>query len=146
MLRRTVIPQVGEQFYKTYAIDAPRSTHTRPASCAEVECQAWANGWRTVVPSNSPQAVYIRGKSERRFIEVRQDAGMVEFFFSPGQSCFRAGEHRISLERPPLFSVRGGDFRGNPLQLPTRRFARAEDWRDDFGEHQERIVDAHRKG
>ncbi len=146
MINRSVIPQVPAQHYKTYAINAPRSTHTRPATCAEVECPAWINGWKTVVPGDSMQAAYIRARSGRHFTEVKQDAGIVEFLFFPEQPCFRAGEHRISLERPPIFSVRGGDFRGNPLQILPRRFARPEDWRDDFGEHQERIAEAHRRG
>lgn len=139
------------QAYKTYQIIAPVPTHWRPATCEEVECVAWRNGWKTIVPSDSAQAQYIRsGASGRRFVEStgsRQlnealvgllNEALVEFMFEPGQRCFAAESHRVSLEREPLFVVRGGDARANPTG-ERRVHSRAEDWQEDFAEHQDRI-------
>lgn len=133
------------QAYKTYAIKAPLSSHWRKATCAEFGCNAHRNGWRTIVPVNSVQAQYIRAKSGRRFLEVKQDGGLAEFRFPPGQMCFKAAEHQVPLERPPLFVVRDGDWRGNPTGRSMRHRS-AEDWRDDFGEHQQNIADLRQRG
>lgn len=138
-------PVAPVQAYKTYGIKQPLSTHWRRATCAEINCAAYLNGWTTIVPVAGPQAQYIRARSGRRFTEVKQDAGMVEFAFPPGQTCFAAAKHRAPLGRPPLFIVRDGDFRGNPSGW-SMRHRRAEDWRDDLGEHQLKIVEFKKRG
>lgn len=122
--------------YRTYRIVAPKSTHFRPATCEEIECDAWRNGWKTLVPSNSDQALYIRsGASGRRFTEVNdsydQTIGMTEFIFEAGQRCFRASEHVVPLERDPLFSVRENGL--------TRHHTRADLWTEDFSEHLDKV-------
>jgi hypothetical protein len=140
-------PQMPPGAYQTYAIRAPRASHYRAATCAEVECAAWANGWTTIVPSDSPQAVYIRAKSGRAFVEKRGEApGMAEFVFKPGQECFRSGDHAVRLDRPPVFLRRGGDWRQEVGGILPVRFSSPEAWRDDFGEHQERLADRVKRG
>lgn len=131
--------------YQTYALRAPLSTHFRKATCREVNCPAYLNGWRTIVGTGSVQAQYIRAKSERVFTEHPQDGGMVEFRFPPGQMCFRAAEHRAPLHREPLYIVRDGDHRGNPTGR-RRQHRNGADWVDDFGEHQQRLTDQREKG
>ena len=64
--------------------------------------------------------------------------GLTVFTFEPGQDCF--AQHRVPLERDPLFLVRGGDWRGNPTGLQPYRHHRGEDWVDDFADHQDRIA------
>lgn len=140
-----IVPRLGPESYKTYQIVAPLRTHFRPASCEEAQCQGWANGWKTTVLPDSPQANYIRSRSGRRFIEQRNQDGTVSFVFSPGQMCFRASEHRVPLEREPFYVVRGGDFRGNPRGIPNVRH-KAGDWVDDFANHQQSIHDALQRG
>ncbi len=142
-----IVPRLGAEHFKTYQILAPVSTHFRPATCQEVECAGWANGWITTVLPDSPQANYIRRSSGRQFTETVNENGddTHVFTFPPGQQCFRASEHRKSLEREPLYVVRGGDFRGDPrAETPVRR--RAEDWVDDFAEHQQQIADRINEG
>lgn len=135
-----IVPALPAQHFKTYEIIAPLSTHYREATCEEVECVNFVNGWKTIVPSDSPQAQYIRsGASGRRFLESRTDNDLAEFVFSAGQRCFASNTHRLPLERDPLYVVRGGDARGNPLR-ERRVHARAEDWREDFAES----LDKHR--
>jgi hypothetical protein len=127
---------------KTYQVKAPISTHTRKATCAEVNCPALANGWRTEIDETTDlgkrQAWYIRNQSGRRYTEDRR-ATLTIFTFSAGQTCFAV--HREPLEREPLYLVRGGDWRGNPRGIPTRQHVRAEDWLDDFATHQQTLAD-----
>jgi hypothetical protein len=127
-------PRMPAHAYTTYELIRPRSTHYRPATCAEVSCAAYANGWRTTLDVSTPmgarQANYIRLQSGRRFT-VREfpPSGAVEFTFPAGQQCFAA--HRLPLEREPLYVVRGGDHRGNPRQ-ERRVHTRGDLWVEDM--------------
>ena len=78
----------------------PLATHWREATCEEVGCPHYFGGWQTIVPTESPQAQYIREMSERRFEEQRK-GDLSRFVFPAGQECFQ--EHRIQIERDPIF-------------------------------------------
>lgn len=139
-------PQAGPESFKTYQIVAPRSTHFRPASCGEVDCLNYANGFQAVIDTSTMlgerQARYIENKSGRHFTS---DGGepVVTYTFPAGQRCFT--EHQLPLEREPLFVVRDGDYRGNPRGTkPVHR--RAEDWVDDFATHQQTLAERIEKG
>src|SRR5690348_1425764 len=138
-----VQPAMGPEMYKTYAIQAPRSTHQRKATCAEVECDAWRLGWTSSVDESTDlgmrQAAYIRNLSGRRFIEERTGE-MTVFTFYPEQRCF--AEHLVPLDREPQFLVLGGDWRGNPRGEEARIHRTFDDWANDFGEHQDRLKKA----
>jgi hypothetical protein len=134
-------PQLPPHMFKTYALVAPISTHRRPATCLESGCQAYRNGWVTRVPADGEAALYIRTSCGRRFTETRAANGEAEFTFGAGQACFAADRHSVSLEREPLYLVRGGDHRGNPSG-ERRAHARAEDWVDDFAGHQDKIQES----
>ena len=143
-----VEPALPAEAYRTFAIRAPRSTHTRPASCEEAGCLAARHGWRSVIDERTQlgqaQAEYIRRQAGRRFGEHRDDAGLTVFEFAPGQECF--AEHRVSNDRPALYVVRDGDWRGNPLGTQPRVHDRPQDWLDEFGEHQLRLADQIERG
>lgn len=132
--------------YKTYALAAPISTHRRPASCVEVECDAWRHGWISLIDVSTDigvqQANYIRLHSGRSFT-ASEVGTLVTFTFPSGQTCF--GEHTVLLEREPIYSVRDGDWRGNPTGR-TRRHVRADDWVDDFANHQQQLADRLERG
>lgn len=138
-------PQMGPEGYKTYAIVAPLQTHFRPATCSQIGCQGYTNGFETRLLPDDPRTDYIRRRSGRRFTETRDDDGMVVFAFPAGQQCFRASEHRMPLEREPFYIVKGGDHRGDPTGMGTSQY-RAADWVDHFAEHQDRIVTAQGRG
>lgn len=140
-----IVPRLAAADFKTYEILAPMPTHFRPATCREIECRGYIGGWSTSLTADDPRCDYIRRSSGRRFREERNPDGTVTFLFEPGQMCFRASEHRVSLEREPIYVVRGGDFRGNPLGTPARRH-RAADWVNDFAEHQDGIASAIERG
>ena len=145
-----ITPNAPPAAYKTYAIRSPLATHFRPATCAEVECQAHTKGWRTAVDESTDlgqrQAYYIRKQSGRRFSEHRDEAGLTVFEFEAGQRCFRSDEHRVSLQRPENFLVLGGDYRGNPMRTPAHKHTRPEFWVEDFANHQDKIADRRKAG
>lgn len=135
-----IAPALPVTAMKTFAVSSPIPTHTRAATCAEVDCGAWRNGWKTVIDTNTPlgaqQANYIRLHSGRSF-KVVERAGLVEFTFVAGQTCF--AEHRVGLDRPEIYVVRDGDWRGNPTGT-KRTHANADDWVDEFANHQDRLA------
>lgn len=142
-------PAGAPELYKTYAISSPLSTHTRVASCREVECANHLKGWRTVLDLSTDlgkrQARYIREKSGRRFSAHAKtiNSPLLTLDFPPGQECF--AEHRVPLHREPFYLIKGGDWRGNPHNIPV--VVRNErDWVDDFGDHQQKIKDARERG
>ena len=132
---------------KTYGIRQPIQTHFRVANCQEARCPNMQQGWRTVIDESTDlgqaQANYIRKESGRKFIEAKDEAGLTSFTFEAGQRCF--AKHQISLEREPLFLVRGGDWRGNPRR-EARQHARPDDWVEDFAEHQETLANRLEQG
>lgn len=110
-------------------------------------CPAQANGWRTIVDERAElgqqQAHYIRAMAGRAFTTARDAAGLTTFTFEAGQACFQP--HRVRLDRPEHYLVRGGDYRGNPARQ-VRRHDNAADWAQDFAEHQARLADRLRRG
>lgn len=146
---RAAEPKLPVTAYKTYEIAAPRSTHFRAATCAEADCRYHVNGWQTAVDESTDlgkqQAYYIRNQSGRRYSEDRNlTPGLTLFTFEPGQTCFAADRHVVPLDRPALFLVRGGDWRGNPTGELVRRSA--DDWVDDFATHQDKLATELQKG
>lgn len=134
-----IAPQLPVGQVKTYTIAKPNETHTRPASCTEVGCNTQAMGWRTTIDEATPlgqrQAHYVRRQSGRAHTEHREGA-LTVFVFPPGQECF--ADHRVSLDRPEFYIVRGGDWRG---QVGTQQqFSGPDSWVNHFAEHQERLA------
>lgn len=140
-------PKLPVDAMQTYAIRAPKQTHSRPASCAEADCPNLRHGWRSVIDETSDlgaaQAGYIRRESGRKFTEARDEAGLTVFTFEPWQRCF--AQHTVSLDREPFYIVRGGDWRGNP-RGEIRRHVRADDWVEDFAQHQTTLADRLEQG
>lgn len=140
--------KLGSQAYQTFQVVAPKSTHTRAASCEDVECEAYRRGWRMTLDLKTPlgvqQAQYIKHRSGRAFTVVSQADGMVELEFRPNQPCF--ADHRVRNDRPELYRVKGGDRRGNPLGTATRTHDRPEHWVEEFAENQDRLARLHQKG
>jgi hypothetical protein len=132
-------PKMPAGAYKTYGLTFPVQTHFRPATCEEVGCQAFKHGWRSAFDVSTDlgkeQADYVRRHSGRSFKEVSQGV----FEFAPGQTCFAASTHRLKLEREPIYVVRGGDWRGNPDGFRIEH-KNAQNWQEDFAEHQDIIA------
>lgn len=139
--------QLGAESFQTFQIVAPKDTHSVPATCEEVECEQYARGWMMKVDLGTElgqrQAYYIKYDSGRAYTYEQRD-GLVTFTFRSGQKCFQ--EHRKAIERDPLFRVKGGDKRGNPLGTPTRVHKKPEFWVEEFAENQQTIADAVKEG
>lgn len=136
----------GPAAFKTYQILAPIRTHRRTATCAEVECRKKALGFLARFDVST-----AAGRNNALWVEraglkfVREVAGtMVQYTFPAGQDCF--DRHTVTLEREPLYVVRGGDHRGNPRNIPKRTHKQAKFWTEDFAEHQDRIAGQAQRG
>lgn len=134
-------PNLPVEAYQTYQIDSPADTMVR-AACEEVVCTAYLYGWETKVDESTDlgrrQADYIRKRAGRTFKELR-DGAITVFRFESGQRCF--SNHQT---RPESYMVTPGDWRGQTG--PTRHHATPADWVDDFGSHQDQLVDQIKKG
>jgi len=143
-------PLMPAHMYKTYSFVRPLRSHWRTADCEESGCTAYANGWITRVDESSElgraQAHYIRHDRTRKSTEDRTPEGLTAFTFPPGQKCFQGKNHKLPIERDPVFLVKGGDHRGNPMQVTTRVCRNASEWIEDFDEHQHLLADAIKRG
>jgi len=136
-------PRLPAIAYRTFRIASP---HDRMvvAACRDAGCDHWLHGWQTLADERTDlgqmQAAWIRQHSGRTFREQRTGGGLTVFTFEPFQRCFRDHE-----TRPERFITRGGDWRGNPTG-EYRQHVRPADWLEDFGQHQQRLVDQLERG
>jgi hypothetical protein len=129
---------------QTYSIRMPPSTHTRKATCAEVDCPDYLHGWRLRLDGLQPADVHAVRHCGRRYVETHLAEGETWLVFEAGQPCFRSQSHTVQV-RPELYVIRGGDHRGNP-RGDRRVMSSAQAWVDDFGEHQEKLADKQKEG
>lgn len=125
-----------QEHFKVYQVVSPIKTHFRKAeSCAEVDCSAYLNGWKTTIDERTElgqsQAYYIRKVSGRGFTEQKTESGLTEFLFEPGQNCFKLDFHRVRLDKPQLYRERTG--RGPVIPVEYNQ------WQEDFAFHQEKL-------
>lgn len=129
--------------YKTYQIASPITTHYRKATCVEIDCPHYTNGWRIKLDILQPadkQAI----KDSRRKYKVEDMPDGKWLIFEPGQPCFQASTHRIAVGRPEIYRVGRGDFRSyNPREA---RVLRADQWLDDFYNHQDKLKTLQERG
>lgn len=95
---------------RQYRLSAPIKSHWRKATCAEIDCPNYVNGWSATIDTSTPlgqrQARYIRYNSGRHYSENATADGIVTFIFPPGQTCFGSDRHRIRIDREPLYVIR----------------------------------------
>lgn len=143
-----VTPKLPARNMQTFQVVAPKATHTREATCEEVECEQYARGWRMKIDLNTDlgqkQAWYIKEHAGRKYKKVSAYEGLVELEFAANQPCFQ--KHRVRIDRPEIYRVKGGDHRGNPLRTPVRTHTKAEFWVEEFQANQERLKSAAEKG
>jgi len=166
-LPRGPVPQSAMM---TYGIVRPPD-HYRPASCAEVDCDAHAHGWVSTMLAGSDDLAFITGRvcrgdvdgHRRHYTAEPVEGGFVRLTFPAGQECFATRSHRVPVERPPIFLVRPGDARSNPVDPLGRRYGdplhsvrlarsrgrihtRPEDWVEDSAETLDRVRSVREKG
>lgn len=143
-----IVPQASPAVYQTFQIAAPVATHWREATCEQVDCPGYLYGWRSVIDERTDlgqaQAHYIRHDRSRKHDEERMPDGLTAFTFEPGQTCFDT--HQARVERPELFVVRGGDWRGNPTGVEPRLHKNPDFWVEEFAENQDRVATVIERG
>lgn len=139
--------KLPDRFYKTYQIAQPLDTHFRRATCEEVGCEAYEKGWTYRKSDLIAGGLYeIVTKAGKRYRETRlDDSAEVYVVFEPGQACFQAAKHKVSLEREQLFFA----GRGAGALYSSRKanqFANGEEWADSFAHHQDIISQVFEEG
>lgn len=141
-------PSLGAEHMQTFAIEAPKATHFRPATCGEVSCDMAERGWTMKLDLTTElgqrQARYIKYQSGRRYEIVDQHDGLVELRFPGGQECFK--QHQVRTDRPERYLVKGGDHRGNPRGQLTRVHKKPEFWVEEFQENSSRLNQLKERG
>lgn len=136
--------------YSDYRITQRVKENFRPATCAEVECSAFRNGWKTIVPAGVADQVRVVARDTgRAYIEQRSAAGLVEFSFQPGQEGFKGGEHDHTIRVDSIQRFAKQRFvkqQGVQHATGAPQPLSAQSWVDDFGENQERLAAEQRKG
>lgn len=138
-------PLLPVQKMQTYRIARPVATHTRPATCEEVGCPDFLKGWITRLPIGDPRIALLKDAAagrvdglKREMLDVTGiDSAESEFLFNPGSPCLKATTHRIGIDRPEIYLVRGGDWRANTGLI--RRHTRPEHWVEDMQENLEAV-------
>ncbi len=144
------IPPAGPaSAYRTFEVRQPRGPETtRPATCEEVGCEAFLNGWITRVPATSTDLITTIEQSGRPYTDITEPVTTERaFLFAAGTPCFQASRHTVLArpDLPQLFIARGGDWRGNPMR-EGRVHQRPEDWVEDFQEETSATIERIEKG
>jgi hypothetical protein len=144
-------PLLPPQHYKTYSARAPLSTHWRPATCEEVDCEDYRYGFVTTIDVGTElgqrQFDFLTKRDKKRS-HTRQNVGngLWKFVYKPGTICMKYQDHRVPIGMPPLLLVVPGDWRGNPMHAPTIRHRSVENWVEDFALHQDRLAETAKRG
>lgn len=138
-------PQMRPEAYQTYQILAPVSSHFRPATCEEINCPNYVNGWRVRADVLDEKMIHTATHSGRKFEWVRVSELENWLVFEAGQPCFNSSGHRTRIDKPELFLIRQGDHRGNPRGTEPRRL-HVDDWQDDFQNHQDKLATEFERG
>ncbi len=123
---------------QTYRISRPAATHTRPATCAEVECPDFVKGYTVHLPRGDDRIALLREAAAGRVDGLKRSMRDVtsidsaDQVFLMGGPCLKATQHRAPVDRPEIYVVRGGDWRTN-LGL-IRKHSRPEHWVEDMQE------------
>ncbi len=134
-------PGLPAQSFRSFGMTV--TAYTR-ATCEDVDCSHWRNGWLCSVEAGSADERLIAqacdGSADgirRQWASREQQGTSAAYWFPPGQPCFRASTHRIPEQG--RFYHRDGDRRGNPSGLIVTHSG-PESWRDELGEHQLRLA------
>lgn len=144
-------PDLGPEHYMTFSMNMPVKTHWRPATCEEYECEDFLHGFVTTIDFSTElgqrQLHYLtKVDKDRRYHLQRTGPYEVKLIYGPGNPCFKRQDHRVPVGRPPFYLVSGGDWRGNPRGTAQYRHRRAEDWVDQFANHQIEIAETVKRG
>lgn len=135
---RRIQPQMPSQNYQTFQVASPLSTHYKPATCKEIDCPNYLNGWRIRVEGLPEDMLHLAKHSGRRFREVSIKEGETYLVFEGGQKCFQESTHRTSLQRPEFYFIGQGDWRSYSSRNAER--VSTEEWLDRFRTNQDSLA------
>ena len=145
-----LVSKVPPEHYKTYSWSRPLRTHWRKATCEEVLCDDFVNGFMLTIDISTKlgakQYDYVSHDRERSYTIDREGLYLYHFIYPPGTRGF-AGEkhdHRLPVGREPLLFVRAGDWRR--YLSPPHQHAYVDDWIEDMSENQEQIIKIQKRG
>jgi hypothetical protein len=134
-------PAAGAEHYKTYGAVLPRKTHWVSATCQEIDCEPYLNGWSIDSTILTEQDQAVIKQAGYRYIVVD-----TLWVFEAGQPCFKSSQHQRENGRPPVYFERRGDWRGDPTGEGPRIHKNADDWVDSFATNLDRVNAAIEKG
>jgi len=132
-----VTPNMPTGNYKTYRVMSPLATHHRSATCAEVNCHAYTEGWTYKKSDLDERLLYLVTHAGKRYRETDFD-NATYLVFEPGQACFQASTHTVPLDRPEFYYAGQGDYRSFSTRR-AQKFTRPDDWVDSFANHIDKI-------
>lgn len=139
-------PQLPVTAMKTFEVRTPSATHFERVSCEEVDCRDFRDGWVVGFDVEKFSAAQELGRICTRLgkkFTVRRLDNKIIFTFASGQACLNP--HRERIDRPPIYIVRGGDWRGNP-RGEHRTHRNAADFTEDWQESQAQVFDRAQRG
>jgi hypothetical protein len=84
----------------------PRPGWWKKATCKDINCPQYENGWITVLPTSRVDLIQAIKESGWHYTEERAGDGLVQFMFPAGQTCYRhinGTGHLVPVERDPVF-------------------------------------------
>lgn len=135
-------PLMPKHNYKTFALRQPIHTHTRKATCQEVDCEHFHNGWNLPVSGLDAAMLHAVKVTGRKYVE-KKILSETYLVFEPGQQCFTV--HRVPLERDPFMFIGRGHHSAFVARKPDQVGSTVE-WVERFAEHQDNIVREINKG
>ncbi len=145
-----IAPAAGPENFKTYSWSRPLSTHWRKATCEEVQCEDFTNGFVFTCDISTPlgerQYNYCSHDRERSYTIDEEGPYIRHFIYPPGNRGFAGNkhDHRLPVGREPLYAVRAGDWR--KYLAPPVQHKYVDDWIEDMSENQNRIIEIQRRG
>ena len=140
-------PGGGPGSYQTFALLRPRKTHWRTATCEEVGCPDFVNGFvftcDTGTELGQKQYHYVVHDKTRKYSMQRVGPTLLKFVYGPGNDGF-GHKHVLPVGRPPKAIVFGGDWRAQTSDV--RVHTRLEDWVDESLNHHDRIATIRKRG
>jgi hypothetical protein len=140
-----IAPQGPVSGYRSFGQRVARRVR---ATCAEVGCEHWQDGWVTTVLPDSEDEALIEKACAGEVDGIRRLScggtleldGFIRYHFPPETPCFRASTHTVPMA--VTMYHRKGDWRGNPdgVNVITVHPS-VESWVAEFGEHQQRVAD-----
>lgn len=130
--------------YRTYRMHSPDETHYRKATCAEVKCNEFINGWSLQVEHLNEHDLYLATHAGKRYRKAHFGPGLNFLIFESGQSCFLAHTHKIKLDRPEWFFTGRGDH--TVFSQRDARQLSGKDWVDHMLNHMDKIITKKNRG